>query len=229
MMDTKLWVEESDNYTARAIDLHGNNLYGSVDKAAFSKNAFEIISKFKAEPHAILDIGCAFGASIYALKEKFPETDFFGIDPGKESIQIAKKNLKGQNLHFTNGFSHELPYDDDKFDVVILSMVLQWIPRKYLIRTISEVDRVLKDGGIVYIQEFLTNKPVTSLSRHDDEIYIFKNDYASFFTAFPWLKEVYRELKEIEKGEDQQRYTSVVRKYAINEVYTSKTGAVESK
>ncbi len=81
----------------------------------------------------------------------------------------------------------------------------------------------------MYIQEFLTNKPVTSVSRHDKEIYIFKDNYSSFFTVFPWFNEVYREVKEVENGEDQQRNISVLRKYRIDDVYTSKQGAVEKK
>ena len=158
-MDTKIWTEESDNYTRRAIEVHGEELYNTSDRLESSKDVFDNISKFIKKPKSILDVGCAFGASIEALKDRFKEASFFGIDPGKESIQIASKNLSNDNISCINGFSHELPYEDDKFDIIIFSMVLQWIPRKKLIRTISEVDRVLKVGGIVCIQEFLANKP----------------------------------------------------------------------
>ncbi len=224
-MDTKIWTEESDRYTKRAIKLYGNELYKNSDR----NELFINIRKFIEEPENILDVGCSFGASINALKDKFPSASFYGIDPGKESIEMANENLASENIYFTNGFSHELPYENNKFDVIIFSMVFQWIPRKYLIRTISEIDRVLKIGGIVYIQDFLTNKPVTSKSRHDEEIFIFKNDYASFFTIYPWYKEVYREVKEIENGEDQQRNISLIRKYNITDVYTLKDAAMEKK
>ncbi len=228
-MDTKMWTDESDNYTQRAIELHGKELYNTSDRIESSKEISNNISKFIKSPKNILDIGCAFGASINALKDKFSEAFFFGIDPGKESISIANVNLANNRISFINGFSHDLPYEDNKFDVVIFSMVLQWIPRKQLIKTISEVDRVLKVGGIVYIQEFLTNKPVTSISRHDKEIYIFKDNYSLFFTVYPWFKEVYREVKKIDSGEDQQRNISIIRKYKLDDVYTIKQGAVEKK
>lgn len=228
-MDTKIWIEESDNYTKRAINLHGKELYNTADRIESSKELFDNISKFIKSPKYILDVGCAFGASIESLKDRFKEASFFGIDPGKESILIANKNLANDNISFINGFSHELPYENDKFDVVIFSMVFQWIPRRFLIQTISEVDRVLKVGGIVYIEEFLTNKPVTSQSKHDKEIYIFKDDYAKNFTSFPWYKEVLREIKQLEEGEDYQRNISIVRKYSISEVYTLKQGVTEKK
>ena len=146
-MDTKIWTEESDNYTKRAIDLHDNDLYSSEDKIDFASNVINNITKYIKQPQNILDIGCAFGASINALKDSFTQANFFGIDPGKESVQIANKNLTNERISFTNGFSHDLPYEDNKFDVIIFSMVLQWIPRKNLIQTIAEVDRVLKSGG----------------------------------------------------------------------------------
>ncbi len=228
-MDTKIWTDESDNYTQRAIALNGKDLYNNTDKIDFSNNVFNNISKFIQKPKNILDVGCAYGAGINILKDRFNEANFFGIDPGKESIQIANKNLSNERISFINGFSHNLPYENNKFDVIIFSMVLQWIPRKNLIRTISEIDRVLKVEGVVYIEEFLTNKPVTSASRHDYEIYIFKDNYASFFTAFPWFNEVYREVKKVEDGEDQQRNISILRKYKVDDVYTLKQGAVEIK
>lgn len=226
-MDTKLWIEESDNYTSRAIETYGDAIYNSDDKSIIER--FNNINNFIKNPQKILDIGCSYGASINGLKDFYKDSKFFGIDPGKESIEIAKKNLEDKRIKFKIGHSHELPYDDNQFDIIIISMVLQWIPRNLLIRTISEVDRVLKKKGIIYIQEFLTNKPVTSQSRHDKEIYIFKDDYSNYFEAFPWFKEVFKEVKEIENGEDQQRTVSIIRKYCISEAYTLKTAAKETK
>ena len=226
-MDTKIWTQESDNYTNRAIELHKGDIYKSLDRVKFSDTPFNIITKIINEPNSILDVGCSFGGSIYVLKDRFKSAFFCGIDPGKESIQIANKNLASKRISFTNGFSHNLPYEDNQFDIIIFSMVLQWIPRKHLIRTISEVDRVLQVGGVVYIQEFLPNKPIMSQSRHDEEIYIFKDNYPSFFTAYPWFKEVHKEVYEIENGESQQRHVSLIRKYDLAEVYELKKSAIE--
>ncbi|MEA3352851.1 MAG: class I SAM-dependent methyltransferase [Campylobacterota bacterium] len=227
-MDTKIWTDESDNYTKRAQDIN-SDMFCLKNSEQHSKNIKEIIDRYTTLTENFLDVGCAFGRSINALKEIYKDSYFYGIDPGTETIDLARENIDSERVFFINGFSHDLPYEDDKFDVVIFSMVLQWLPRKYLIRTIAEVDRVLKTGGVVYIQDFLPNKPITSQSRHDNEIYIFKNDYSSFFTAFSWYKEVYRDIRSIEDGEDQQRVTSIVKKYPLDEVYTLKDGAVEKK
>lgn len=146
-MDTKIWTEESDNYTSRGMESEKGKIYDSSDRIEFANTAFENITKFVRHPNKILDIGCAFGASIYALKDKFPEAYFYGIDPGLKSIEMAKNKLPEQRFTFLNGFSDNLPFEDESFDVVIFAMVLQWIPRKKLIRTIAEANRVLKGGG----------------------------------------------------------------------------------
>lgn len=234
-MDTILWTEESDNYTKRTIEVHNGDLYSTKIKQDIAKEAYEILSKFlpkSASPPIILDIGCSIGRFIHGLRDYFTESQFYGIDPGKESISIAKRNIeakKNRNIRFDVGYSHKLPYKDDMFDIVLLNMVLQWIPRKYLVRTISEIDRVLKVGGIICICDFLTNKHITSQSRYNRNVYIFKEDYAKLFTAFAWYHRVFEEVKRIEDGEDQQRNIVVCRKYAIDDVYLMKHGATEEK
>jgi len=53
------------------------------------------------------------------------------------------------------------------------------------------------------------------------------DNYYSFFTAFPWFKEVYREVIQIENGENQSRNISVIRKYEMESVYTLKSRTKE--
>lgn len=226
-MSKNLWVKESDRYTDRAIELHDDKLYGNRDQIELSNNIYNATKTFNSLPREVLDIGCAFGGTIFELKNKFEHTRFFGIDPGQNSIELANKNLKDERISFLEGFSDDLPFQDNKFDIVILTYVLQWIPRNLLIKTISEVDRVVKNGGLVYIEEYLPNKPITSKSHHHDQIYIFKDNYSEFFTVYPWFKEVYRRVIQIENGEDQQRNISVIRKYNSDEVYVLKKGQSE--
>ena len=92
-------------------------------------------------------------------------------------ILDANNNVQSKRVSFLQGFSDNLSIEDDKFDIVILSMVMQWIPRQDLIKTISEVDRALKTGGVIYLEDYLSNQPVTSISRHNREISIYKDNY----------------------------------------------------
>lgn len=226
-MDTILWKEESDNYTKRAFDLFKGNLFHGKDDPNFVCD-IKVLKKFIDNPSEALDIGCAFGGTINNLMKIFKDTKFHGIDPGKESIKIAEELINSDKALFSNGYSHDLPYEDDKFDLIIITNVLQWVPRKYLMRTLAEIDRVLKDNGVVFLMDFLPNRSISSKSKHNENIYIFKDDYMSFFTSFPWFKEVYKELSKVEEGEDQQRMLSIIRKYPISEVYLLKVAAEEN-
>lgn len=227
-MQKNLWVKESDKYTKRAQNYLKDNLYGGTDQANACKRFSRTINQYVNNPRNILDIGCAYGGLVYELMQTYNETNFFGIDPGKKSIEIANTNIKNKRVSFIQGVSDELPFKDCEFDIVILTMVLQWIPREKLIKTISEIDRVLRNGGLIYLEDYLTNQPVTSISKHNKEIRIFKDNYASFFSAFPWLREIYREVSKIKEGEDFQRNISVIRKYDLNDVYITKKGPSES-
>ena len=227
-METILWSEESDAYTNRAIDLLG------IDKLALEDQNWiesfnQKIQKFSINPFSFCDIGCAYGSVLNSISKKYKDGCFIGVDPGVNSIEIAKKNSNHKDVKFFVGHSHNLPVEDKSIDVVILRMVLQWIPRSKIIQTIGEVDRILKDNGVIYLQDFFPNRPISSISSHNNEVFIFKDDYSKFFTNFPWYKELEREVSLFKEGEDQQRYVSILRKYPISEVYLEKKGVHEKK
>ena len=226
-MNKNLWTEESDRYTERAKEFHNEKFFGNKDQIDASNRLFKIVSNYVPEPMNILDIGCAYGGLINELKNVYKKALFLGIDPGKKSIEIANNNIQSKRVSFVECFSDNLPIEDGKFDIVILSMVIQWIPRQDLIKTISEVDRALKTGGVIYLEDYLSNQPVTSISKHNRAISIYKENYSAYFSAYPWFKEVYREVSQIEDGSDHQRNISVLRKYDLKEVYTLKKGPTE--
>ena len=226
-MNKNLWIEESDRYTERAKELLNEKFFGNKDQIDASNRLFKVLSNYVPEPMNILDIGCAYGGLINELKNIYKKAFFLGIDPGKKSIEIANNNIQSKRVSFVEGFSDNLPIEDGKFDIVIMSMVMQWIPRSDLIKTISEVDRALKTGGVIYLEDYLSNQPVTSISSHNREISIYKENYSAYFSTYPWFKEVYREVSQIEDGPDHQRNISVLRKYDLQEVYTLKKGASE--
>ena len=155
-MDSKIWTKESDRYTSRAIKYHEGELY--LEDNSFVEKISNCISLYANNPKTILDISCAYGRVAFHLKDQFKGACFYGIDPGVESIKIANNNLGSDRVRFKQGYSHDLTYSDNMFDVVIFSMVLQWLPRNKLIKTISEVDRVLRTGGGGVYSRFFTQQ-----------------------------------------------------------------------
>lgn len=228
-MDTILWTEESDSYTKRAAEFYGTgNLYDH--ESEWGSRFEQTISLYlKREPKIICDIGCGYGAVVHELRKLFPGSYFVGIDPGCESIRVAKENIKFDNCRFISGHSHRIDIKEDEVDIVILRMVLQWIPRKTLFQTVAEIDRILKTGGVIWLEDFLPNRPITSVSCHNSHVRIFKEEYSDYFTCAPWYKETHREVWRVSDGEDYQRHISVIMKYGIDDVYLSKTGVTEKQ
>ena len=100
----------------------------------------------------ILDLGCGTGRHVvYLAKKGF---DVYGLDESKTGIKIAKEWLKKENL--TAGFKlanhyDVLPYKDNFFDAIVSTQALHHGRTKEVEKVISEVCRVLKAGGMIFI------------------------------------------------------------------------------
>lgn len=224
IQDTILWKEESDSYTERAKQKLGTQLFddaeavGEVEKILYQLPNPENI-------RTILDLGCAYGEFSRVLAEKFPKAKIVGIDPGIKSIQLAKKSLnKYKNLQFTKGYSHDTKLDK-KFDLIILRMVLQWVPRSHLLKTISEVDRLA--GKYLYIKEFSPQYPKTSISVHNKKVRIFKQDYSKIFTSLPFYRLVFKETENLDKGDNFLKSLYILEKISLEEAYLDQAAVQE--
>ena len=99
---------------------------------------------------SILELGCGTGITwkehknlLHACKEVYVTDLFEGM------IEEAKTNIGGHsNIHYEVVNAEELPYEDERFDIVIANMMLYHIP--YLDKALSEIRRVLKKNGIFY-------------------------------------------------------------------------------
>lgn len=142
----------------------------------------------------ILDIGCGTGALLKELE------DFgvcYGLDNSWQAIDFCKKGLIG-NVKI--GDATNIPYKDNKFDIVLAMDILEHIKDDEL--SIKEIRRVLKDGGLAIIFvpafNFLWGKS-DELGRHyrryrlkdlklkikNNGFYIIKASYFNFFLFAP--------------------------------------------
>lgn len=110
----------------------------------FPWHEFEFFKKYINSGHTILDAGCGNGR-LYEFFKK-DSINYYGVDSSKKLINIAKSNYPEGN--FSIGNITELPYQDNKFDVVFCVATLHHIPSQKLRRqVIAEYSRVLKPGG----------------------------------------------------------------------------------
>lgn len=75
----------------------------------------------------VLDIGCGNGALTYDVAKKAGQV--MGIDLNEKSISFARQRYSGENIEYICGnVLNDLP--DERFDVVILSNVLEHIEER---------------------------------------------------------------------------------------------------
>jgi len=106
----------------------------------------------KGDKKRLLDIGCNWGRwSIAAYKKGY---EVIGIDPSLGSIMAAKRvNVSlGYNIRYIVADARFLPFADDTYDVVFSYSVLQHLNKKNVEVCLKEISRILKNGGMSYIQ-----------------------------------------------------------------------------
>lgn len=93
----------------------------------------------------ILDYGCGLGQLLNALRD-FGCKNIYGVDIDDKAIAFCKK--KGLAVEKVNQENLLNPFHF-KFDVVIMSHVLEHIPKDQIISTLTCIkDRFLKGGGV---------------------------------------------------------------------------------
>lgn len=99
----------------------------------------------------ILDLGCGAGRHTVYLAERGFEV--YGIDIAGEGVKKAEILLKEKGLHakVRVGSISKLPYEDHFFDGVISVRVIHHGRIDAVRKTIEEIERVLKPGGLVFV------------------------------------------------------------------------------
>ncbi len=93
----------------------------------------------------VLDIACGTGnAAIPAAKVGGRVT---GIDLTSEMLQVARQRATdaGVEVEWLEGDAEELPFDDERFDVVLSTFGCMFAPRHEVVA--DEIARVLRRGG----------------------------------------------------------------------------------
>lgn len=130
------------------------------DGIASFKNVMDISneewSDFKS-----LDLGCGIGRHV-AFLDDFGLNPY-GIDLSDEAIRIGKEWLIWQGKesiseHLVIGSVTELPFPDNYFEICVSHGVLDSMPRDIAKAGIKEAYRVLRKGGLMYLDLIMDTK-----------------------------------------------------------------------
>lgn len=120
----------------------------------------------------ILDLGCGTGTLTILIKTVHPDSRVDGVDGDAKILEIARRKIikAGLGIAFAQAMAFNLPYADASFDRVLSSLMFHHLTREDKVRTLREVNRVLRTGGEIHIADF--GKPQNLLMR---------------IVSYPWL------------------------------------------
>jgi SAM-dependent methyltransferase len=126
----------------------------------------DLMKKLFKPSSCILEIGCGQGRILKQLqKEGF--INLHGIDSAEKMVALAHENVPTATVQVTEGTT--IPYENDYFDAILLVAVLTCITDDGIqYSLIKEAERVLKPGGIIYVQDYLVNDDKRNRIRYKD-------------------------------------------------------------
>ena len=137
------YMEITHSFYEKNADEYVSNT-GSMEDLSWLEN----FSTFLPERACVLDAGCAAGRDTEWFANKGYDT--YGIDFSERMIEKAKQAVK--NAKFIKMNLMNLDFSDAFFDGIWASCVLLHISKADIPKVINNFSRVLKKGGVVYIQ-----------------------------------------------------------------------------
>ena len=110
----------------------------------------------KTHPQTLLDLATGTADLAILLAKHSPKAHIIGIDISDKMLEIGKEKVAKSGLEnqikLQHGDAASLPFDDNTFDAVTVAFGVRNFEN--LGKGLSEIHRVLKPGGQVFILEF---------------------------------------------------------------------------
>ena len=136
------------NITLQTYNLIAKDYAKNGSKSAPKPEA-SIFMKLLTPGQKILDVGCGFGRNLKAFLEYGLEV--YGFDASKELLKIAKAQAPRAKLQLLD-LREKLPYESNFFDAIWARNSLHHLEYKDLNQSLSELRRVLKPNGVIFIE-----------------------------------------------------------------------------
>lgn len=142
---------------------------------------------FKADMK-ILDLGVGSGYLSFPIAKKYPDISVIGLDIVEKALEVNRIKAKEeniQNISFITYNGINFPFADDEFDMVISRYALHHFPD--IQNSISEVSRIIKQEGLLFISDPTPNANDTSRFV-DGYMQLKKDGHIKFYTKDEWLQ-----------------------------------------
>lgn len=174
MQDKAFWDSEGDAWFQR-------NRESLLDPAKVANDpVLVMIQSAGLQPQKVLEVGCADGWRLAELQARY-DCKCCGIDPSANAIEDGHR--RHPMLPLFRSTVAAMRFTPAWFDLVIVSFCFHWIDRSHLLRSVSEIDRVLKPSGYLIINDFAPRFPCKRAYKHREGLWTYKQKYWEIFTA----------------------------------------------
>jgi ubiquinone/menaquinone biosynthesis C-methylase UbiE len=115
---------------------------------------------------AVVDVGCGDGATTRRLASL--AASVVGVDPSAGAVARARAQA-APGERYVEGTAQALPVEDASADAVTFFNSLHHVPAAALDAALDEARRVLRPGGVLYVQEPLAEGPYFEIVRIVDD------------------------------------------------------------
>jgi malonyl-CoA O-methyltransferase len=103
------------------------------------------LDELPAAPRTVLDLGCGTGYFCPALRARYPEARYLGLDIAPGMVDFARRRGPS-DCDWLVADAEALPLASDSIDLVFSSLAVQWCARPE--HLFAELARVLRPGGL---------------------------------------------------------------------------------
>ena len=128
-------------------NLH-HELHGRLRAVAnwCQENVYEL-DRLGIKPTRLCNVGCGFGwLELYGLKERWP-IEFISVEPSESDLEVFKELVKSESVTALVASGLDIPIADSSVELVVVTEVIEHIPKKCETLLFDEVFRILAPGG----------------------------------------------------------------------------------
>jgi len=143
-----------------AKNLHINKYpYGELISIFFNSLKFLNTNSINRQNTKVLELGCGAGNNLWFFAEQGFDT--YGIDGSKSACTIAREVCNSKNLKVTiqQAYFDKLPFENESIDIIVDRESTYCGKFEDIKKWWTEVNRVLKKGGIVISFKFSDDNP----------------------------------------------------------------------
>lgn len=150
-------IEQMFNNIAPKYDLLNHLLSIGIDKL-WRRRMISLVRNHSATK--ILDVATGTGDVAISMARKIERSNIIGYDLSEGMLKVAQMKIEKAKLSsqitLIQGEAEKLPFDSDSFDAVTVAFGVRNFHN--LNEGVSQMARVLRSGGALYVLEFSTPK-----------------------------------------------------------------------